>query len=89
MGDSPESQKLEMPRMNIKTDWKLPDPPEGFTQACAFHHEDGAVVLDWTRAERDFASEQDIDSGIEWPFTKIEPMPDDCWLEVNILPIRA
>lgn len=62
--------------MTTKTHWKLPEPPEGFTQACAFHYEDGAVILDWTREERDLASEHHIDSGIEWPFTKIEPVSD-------------
>ncbi len=78
----------------IKNGWTLPAPPNGFVKAVAFYYPDGEVVLDWTREpQRDFATEHDVDPGIEWPFeegtvhTK-EGKPDtDLWKSVKITPL--
>ena len=76
-------------QMSVKENWELPSPPKGFSQACVFYYPDGEFILDWTRAKCDFASEYDIESNIEYPFTDKKPKSDNDWVEINIVPIRA
>ena len=55
----------------IKEGWKLPEPPKGFNQPVAFYRSGSSIELDWTRDERDFASEHEESKNvgvIEWPF---------------------
>ena len=74
--------------MKIKNNWKLPEPPKGFTQACAFHYKNGDIILDWTRVECDFSSEYGVPSNIDWPFLGKEPITNKDWMALKIEPIR-